>query len=280
MNNRRHKGNGRKSQGVYWRALFGWPMRWPVRWLAVGAIASILILALLSQPRWIFRLATQLMPGAIYAVDLPASQKTVALTIDDGPSAATADILNTLAKHSVKATFFNISGNLPDHEAIVQQAVSSGHELGNHLTADYPSIRLSPADFEASLLTADRALSPFLQTAHLLPTARPATATNLQTNLHWLRPGMGFYDQAMVKTAQRHGYRLVLGSVFPYDTHLPSSRFASAFILSTVRPGDIIVLHDGLERGRRTAQTLAKILPALQARGYAVTTVTQLMSSS
>jgi len=264
-----------KNQGFCWRALFRWPVEWPVEWparrLAMGAIASIFLLALLGQPRWIFCLATQLMPGAVYAVDLPASQKTVALTIDDGPSIATADILTTLAKHSVTATFFNISSNLPGHEAIVQQAVSSGHELGNHLTADYPSIRLGPADFEASLLTADRALSPFLQTAH------SATATKLQPKLHWLRPGMGFYNQTMVKIAQRHDYRLVLGSVFPYDTHLPSSRFASAFILSTVQPGDIIVLHDGPERGKRTAQTLAKILPALQAKGYSVTTVTKLM---
>ncbi len=238
-----------------------------------------LLLILLRQPRWLLSLAARLMPGALYAVDLapaptsdlaPADKtnKTIALTIDDGPSLVTADILAVLAKHNAKATFFNISGNISHHADIVQQTVGSNHELGNHLTADAPSIRLSPAAFERDLLIADRALSSFLQ-----PTDSP-----LRTRLHWLRPGMGFYNRTMVNIAQQYGYQLVLGSVFPYDTHIPSSRFASAFILDTVRPGDIIVLHDGPGRGKRTAQTLDKVLPALQAKGYSVTTVTELMA--
>ncbi len=273
MNNQRHSENpraGPKRGCSFYRQSFYRQIVGKVlfRRLAVGAIALIIpTLILLSQPRWLFHFATHLMPGALYAIELPDSHKIIALTIDDGPSTATANILAILEKHNVKATFFNISTHLPGHEAIVQQAVSSGHELGNHLTTDFPSIRLSPAAFEASLLSADQALSPFLQ------------AARQTTNLQWLRPGMGFYNQTMVRIAQRHGYRLVLGSVFPYDTHLPFSRFASTFILNTVQPGDIIVLHDGLDRGKRTARTLTKILPVLQARGYTITTVTELTAS-
>ena len=89
---------------------------------------------------------------------------------------------------------------------------------------------------------------------------------------------MGFYNTGMVEVAERHGYQLVLGSTFPYDTHIHSSRFASEFILRTVQPGDIIVLHDGEERGLRTAKTLATVLPELQKRGYKVTTLSELMT--
>ena len=230
-----------------------------------------MVCTLLSQPRWLFALATNLFPGALYAVDLSdglfegdAEIKKIALTIDDGPSPVTAEILAVLAQHNVKTTFFNISGNLDGHEAVVQQAVESGHELGNHLTTDYPSIRLSPEDFETNLITAQQALLPFVQ------------SIKTDATLQWLRPGMGFYSPEMVKTAKKHNYKLVLGSRFPYDTHIHSSRFASAFILSTVQPGDIVVLHDGETRGERTVATLKTILPRLQAQGYEITTISEL----
>ncbi|MEL6159310.1 MAG: chitin deacetylase family protein [Cyanobacteria bacterium J06623_5] len=249
------------------------------------ALASVLISLmglgyLLSQPRWMFSLATRLWPGAHYAANLPTSEadsnrsdnhsddrsKIVALSIDDGPSPATESILTTLNRHNAKATFFNISGNLPDYEDTVRQSLAAGHEFGNHLTADEPSIRLSAEAFEADLLTAEEAISS------LLPNNDPAEPSDLV----WLRPGMGFYNPQMVRTARSHGYQLVLGSVFPYDTHVPSSRFATAFILRTIQPGDIIVLHDGETRGARTAATLERVLPVLQARGYQVTTISEL----
>ncbi len=234
------------------------------------ALAFVLLLAgtswLVTQPRWAFRIANYVMPGALYAIDLPdGATPVVALTIDDGPSIATADILLVLDRYDAKATFFNISGHLPGNEAIVSNAVAAGHELGNHFTADEPSIRLSPDDFEADLLAAEQTWQPYL----------PETAP-----LRWLRPGMGFYNTDMVQTAQKHGYQVVLGSVFPYDTHVLSSRFASAFILNTVQPGDIIVLHDGGDRGPRTVDTLNKILPVLKARGYEVTTLSELIKTA
>ena len=218
--------------------------------------------ALLLQPRWFFTLAAQVKPGALYAVDLPdTAPKIVALTIDDGPSEDTLEILETLDRYGAKATFFSISGNIAGHEKAIAQAVKSGHELGNHLTADEPSAKLSLEDFEADLLAAESVLSPYLK----------------DQQIQWLRPGMGWYSADMVKIARKHGYKVALGSCFPYDTHVPSVRFASTFILNTVKPGDIIVLHDGKEgRSQRTTATLEKILPVLAERGYQVTTLSAL----
>ncbi len=222
---------------------------------------------LLSQPRSLLNLIAHFKPGALYAVPLSAdAPPTVALTLDDGPSAYTADILAVLARYDVRATFFNISDYLPGYEAVVAEAIAAGHELGNHLSADESSVRLSPAAFEADLLAAEKVWQSYAR-----------------SSLRWLRPGMGWYSASMVAIAQRHGYRLALGSVFPYDTHVPFSGFAIAFILSTIQPGDIIVLHDGERkpssrkgRGDRTVSTLKKVLPVLQARGYTVTTLTNL----
>ena len=233
---------------------------------------------LLSQPRWLFRIASQLHPGAIYHVDernspenklLPPINPTVALTIDDGPGPNTEKILALLKRHKAKATFFNVSEHLPGYESVVAQAVEAGHELGNHLTKDEPSIRLSASEFETDLLAAEAALLPFIGES-----AEP----------RWLRPGMGLYNADMVATAQKHNYRIALGNNFPYDTHIRSARFARSFILNTVQPGDIIVLHDGqrenTDRGDRTLQTLQTVLPALKIRGYTVTTLSELAAGT
>ena len=222
---------------------------------------------LLLQPRWLFTLAARVKPGAIYAVDLPKTgPKVVALTIDDGPSKDTLEILEVLDRYDAKATFFSISDNVPSHEGAIAQTIQSGHELGNHLTADEPSIRLSKTEFEADLNRAESVLAPYMP----------------QKELKWLRPGMGFYSTEMVKTANHRGYQLALGSVFPYDTHIPSENFAIAFILNTIQPGDIIVLHDGEKgsRSQRTIATLEKVLPALAEKGYQVTTLSELVQQA
>lgn len=256
---------------------------------------------LLAQPRWLLRLAARVKPGALYALTIPKAPPMVALTIDDGPSAATADILAVLARYEAKATFFNISDHLPGYEEVVMAAIAAQHELGNHLTADESSIRLSPQAFEASLLAAEKVWQPYWLSApsfnlssdwQNLSSDQQNLAQNLvqsvtadadvkspaKAPIRWLRPGMGWYSASMIATATRYGYRLALGSVFPYDTHVPFSRFASAFILSRVKSGDIIVLHDGDGRGQRTRLTLETILPVLKARGYRITTLSELTS--
>jgi peptidoglycan/xylan/chitin deacetylase (PgdA/CDA1 family) len=94
--------------------------------------------------------------------------------------------------------------------------------------------------------------------------------------VHWARPGSGWYSQAMIATMARHGYRCALGSVYPYDAAIPSATFSSWHILRNVRPGAIVVLHDGGARGRRTARVLQTVLPELRRRGFRVVTLSEL----
>lgn len=214
---------------------------------------------LYCQPRWIFVLANSLAPGVTYFV--PVETPTVALTIDDGPDAQTTpEILNILKRHNAQATFFLISRRVFGNESLVHNISDNGHEIGNHLTEDTPSITLAPDEFESALLEAGSTLTPL---------------SNVP--LEWVRPASGWYTSEMVRISHRHHYKMALGSVFPYDTHIPSSTFAVTQILSTVRKGSIIVLHDGGNRGIRTAQTLAKVLPALQQKGYKIVTLTELL---
>jgi peptidoglycan/xylan/chitin deacetylase (PgdA/CDA1 family) len=199
-------------------------------------------------------------PEVLYSVS--TDDRALALTIDDGPDPdSTPRILEVLARHGASATFFLVSDRIPGNEALVEQIVASGHELGNHLTRDEASIDLPRDEFERELLRAHEILSEF---------AAP----------RWFRPGSGWYDEEMLETLARRDYRLALGSTYPFDAQIPSAWFATRVILGGAEPGAIIVLHDVGPRGLRTARTLEKVLPELQRRGYRVTRLSELVTLS
>ena len=224
-----------------------------------AAVAVGLGAALWTAPRWLVPVVAARAPGCLY--DVRTRERVVALTLDDGPDAAhTPALLGVLRAHDARATFFLISGRVRGQEPLVRAVVAGGHEIGNHLTRDEPSARLTPAAFEAALGEAGAVLGRFAP-------------------VRWFRPGSGWYTRAMLATAARLGYRCALGSVYPYDPQLPSTRFAAAYILANVRPGAVVVLHEGGARGRRTVETLGRVLPALRARGYRVVTLTELAAA-
>jgi peptidoglycan/xylan/chitin deacetylase (PgdA/CDA1 family) len=218
--------------------------------LAASALA-------LFEPDWIVTILAKRSPEVVYFAQ--TQEPVVALTIDDGPDpVATPKILDVLGQHDARATFFLITERMPGNEEIVARIVEEDHELANHLARDEPSIRLSSTEFERQLLDSHAALSTF-------------------ADVHWFRPGSGWYNATMLSTLHRHGYRCALGSVYPFDPQLPSSWLAARYVLANVRPGSIIVLHDHGARGERTASALAKILPQLSRRGFRVVTLSELL---
>src|SRR4051794_36839642 len=61
-----------------------------------------------------------------------AGSRRIALTFDDGPCARTDEILDTLASHDARATFFMIGKWVPEYEDVLRRLVNCGHEIGNH----------------------------------------------------------------------------------------------------------------------------------------------------
>ena len=206
------------------------------------------------QPDWLLR---SLSKRVTYSVK--TEEPVVALTIDDGPDASTTPaILNLLKEYGSKATFFVVTERIPGNEHLMKRIIEEGHELGNHMTNEEPSIRLSSEGFADDLIAADSALTEF-------------------DEIRWFRPGSGWFTAKMIDTVESRGYRMALGSVYPFDHLIPSPWFASEFILWRVRPGDVMLLHDHRGRGERTADTLRRVLPELSARGFQVVTLSELV---
>lgn len=228
----------------------------------LGSVLGLAALgiALWTGPRWLVPRLAGRSPRCLYCV--PAGRRVIALTFDDGPDAeSTPAILRTLRAHGARATFFLIAERVCGCEPLVATLVAEGHELGNHLIHDEPSILLTPERFTAAVREAGAVLARF-------------------SPVRWLRPGSGWYNAAMLDTIEREGYRCALGSIYPYDAHLPTVALAAAYILANARPGAVIVLHEGGARGRRTVEVLRRVLPALHARGYRVGTLSELEAAA
>ena len=127
--------------------------------------------------------------------------------------------------------------------------VAQGHEIGNHRMRDEPSIQLSEEEFERQLLQAHNILRDY-------------------STVRWFRPGSGWFNQRMLRQLKKHGYRCVLGSVYPYDTIIGVVSLLSDYILRNIFAGSIIILHDGSLERERTVEVLKEIIPKLKKSGY------------
>lgn len=224
--------------------------------LMVGVVIGLVILLMLLKPQPIVVRLARSSPSVLFFHK--TTQPVIALTIDDGPHPiGTPLILDVLARHNVKATFFLIGNQIHGKEAIVRQIIARGHEIGNHSTRDFPSVALSNEQFEKDLWEAHAILSKFGE------------------RVRWFRPGWGLYTARMLTILERCQYQCALGSVFPYDPVIPVVGFSAAYILSNVRAGSVIILHDG-PPGSRTARTLARTIPELHKRGYHFATLSGL----
>jgi peptidoglycan/xylan/chitin deacetylase (PgdA/CDA1 family) len=228
--------------------------------MLAGAASIAGILALYYRPQLLARWLHWRSDDTVH-YRVRTEEKLMALTIDDGPHhTATPAILDLLAEYDAGATFFIIGDHARGNEGLLQRMVDEGHELGNHLMSDNRSLLLSQKEFASQLRQTHDILTPF-------------------GPVRWFRPGAGWYNRRMLRQVETLDYELVLGSVYPYDAHLPNVQFMTNYILGKAEPGAIIILHDGTaERGERTLAVLEAVLPALHDRGYRVVSLSELMA--
>ena len=225
--------------------------RWPP--LALLIVVNVLICGLFP-PRWL--LACLQSPDVTFYVE--RSDGEFALTIDDGlDPESTPLILDVLARHDARATFFVLGETLEENGPLVPRLLAEGHELANHQWSDAPAISLRPDQLQTEIELANEAITRFVAP-------------------QWFRPGGGVVPNGAPDYASGLGLRVVLGSVFPFDSHLGWRPFLSAYVEGRTRSGSIVVLHEASDRGRRTAAVLNRVLPRLKERGLRAVTLSEL----
>ena len=221
---------------------------------------SVPLYTVYKPPSFLIRYFQRRWPDVLWQVS--TSSKTIALTIDDGPSEHTVEIMEVLKANDATATFFVIGSQVPGHEQTLQNLIRNGNELGNHAMHDEPSRSLT----DSTLVEQIQSVEEIISDAYTAVAANPPPK--------YFRPGSGFFSGKMRQMLGKLGYRLVLGSIYPHDPQISFWRINARHILSMLRPGGIIICHD---RRSWTVPMLRKVLPEMRRRGYRVVTVTELL---
>jgi peptidoglycan-N-acetylglucosamine deacetylase len=191
-------------------------------------------------------------------------RRLVALTYDDGPNPHnTPALLELLAAHEARATFFVIGSRIRGREQILRSTVSAGHEIGNH-TFSHVRPRLHGVG----------ALRAELARTQQLVEAETATRCTL------LRPPFGKGVRRFVRAGRPLGLRTVLWSVDPQDWADVSADEVAARTLAAVTPGAIVLLHDSGPHRPNVVGGTEQILRRLGADGYEFVTVSELLAAS
>lgn len=185
-------------------------------------------------------------------------RRVVALTFDDGPSAAwTPYVLEILRDRGVKATFCMVGSEVERRPEIAEQVVEEGHQLCNHTH-----------EHDTGLADADRA-----RVQEELAAGRAALVDHGLPAPGFYRPPGGYLSDTVVATAIAQQERVLMWKVDTKDwqrTATPDSVIAN--VRAQVEPGAVILLHDGGGTSRHTSlAVLPGLIDDLRAQGYEFT---------
>lgn len=218
----------------------------------VGALVVAAVLALLA----IGFSAAPAAASSKAAAGKAVTSKVVYITFDDGPSPVyTPKVLKVLAQYRVHATFFEVGQNVAAHPSVTTRVYRAGNSVQNH-SWSHPDLRkLSASQFAYQVTATDRQIR-----AHT--GYRPCC----------LRPPYGAVNGAVRSRTAALGKKIALWTVDPRDWSRPGASAIQARVLSHVRPGSVVLLHDGGGDRSQTVAALSGILRTLKARGYTFAT--------
>ncbi len=214
----------------------------------------------------------QEMPTSYVIQRYGAHPGWVALTFDDGPDGRwTPRILDVLKAKHAPATFFVIGKNMAAFPGLVEREVAEGHNVGNH-TWTHPNIGEIPVAQTAVELSATQRLFETI-TGRSMRLFRPPYFGDAEPSTP--------REVAPLLDAQAQGYLTVGLRIDPDDWKKPDPANIVSTALTrladrTVRPGQVILLHDSGGNRSRTVEALPVLIDALRAHGYTLVTIGQL----
>ncbi len=178
----------------------------------------------------------------------PESQgKVLYVTFDDGPGTETQQVLDLLAEHHAKATFFVVGRQLALHPRMVKREQQAGHAVGNH-TWSHPDLANLSSKHVKEQLTLTAAAVPGMG--------------------HCMRPPYGSIDATAGQAATELGFQPILWTDQAWDWKPPTVDKIVGDLKAGTKPGAVILLHDGADNRGNTVAALKKMLPSWASQGY------------
>jgi peptidoglycan/xylan/chitin deacetylase (PgdA/CDA1 family) len=236
-------------------------------WVALGGLAAGIAFAALvfwaSAPLDIAAKvhSTAAPTNAPVLSSIQTGAREVALTFDDGPDPQnTPAILRLLREHHAKATFFVLGSQAEKFPGLVEAIARDGEEVESHSMShrNLAGLRPSRVSYE---LTSTAGL------IHELTGADP----------HFFRPPYGSLSPTVLRAAARLHETVTLWTIDTRDWTGRSAAAITSTVLAQLRPGAIILMHDGGGPRGRTIKALQSILVALSQRGYRAVTLQTLV---
>ena len=192
-------------------------------------------------------------------------KNNIALTFDDGPHPKqTYKILDILDKYEIKATFFVVGVNACNYPEPLKSIADRGHEIGNH-TFSHKYVKGKDANTIADDLELCK-----------------STIYDIcgETTVVFRAPG-GLMDEISVSNAEVfEGYNIIYWSIDTMDWAHRSPQEIANHVLSNIKSGDIILMHDYIGQNSPTAEALELIIPQLLDRDFHFVTVSDLINQS
>lgn len=184
----------------------------------------------------------------------------IAMTFDDGPSAKlTPKLLDLLAAHHIKATFFLIGQNVAENPEIVAREAREGHEIANHSWSHPNLAKMSDDGVRGQLHKTEDAIRS--AAGHVPTLLRPPYGSITPRQKKWIN--------------QEFGYKIVLWDVDPLDWRRPGPNVVCNRIVKNTRAGSIVLAHD-IHPG--TIEAMPCVLNQLEAKGFKFVTVSELIA--
>jgi peptidoglycan/xylan/chitin deacetylase (PgdA/CDA1 family) len=228
-------------------------------------LTGLLLLAILGATYWLL-MSPRAPSSREYPYRGPAAERVVALTFDDGPNEPyTSQILDILATHGIRATFFYVGQCVERHPEVALRAFDAGHVLGNHSLSHRFGTYLRPRAYEREVA----------RTQRILTRVTGRTSALARTPWLWRQP-------ALLRMLRRRGLQPIAGEFcHPLEVFQPSGVRMARRAIARTRPGSIIIFHDGFDgRGGNRAETVVAVretIEGLLARGYRFVTVDELL---
>jgi peptidoglycan/xylan/chitin deacetylase (PgdA/CDA1 family) len=233
----------------------------------------------------------------------PGHGRKLALTYDDGPNDPdTLLLLDVLARHNVKATFFLIGKYVQQRREITRRIFAEGHEIGNH-TFSHPNLAFCSREkllkellwCEGALCIAKAdpaSLKGELKAEFSRPPEIPS-ASELQQQIKHLReltgtrlfrPPFGARRPSTLRLARELGYTPVMWSVTCFDWKETTADRVEQHAIRQIRGGDVILMHDGghthLGANRRaTIEATDRLITRYKSEGFEFVTIPEMMAS-